>query len=132
SAQSTEAAVNMTVQPRKRRLRPSAPASQPVAGSTTALAARYQVSTQDTPSTPAESEPWMCGSATLVTVTSSTCITVTTITDAGMAHFRADPTGTSPARAAVSGPAALTPARECAARDPGRSGRGARDRPAHS
>ena len=40
SPQSTEAAVNMTVQPRKRRLRPSAPASQPVAGSTTALAAR--------------------------------------------------------------------------------------------
>ena len=40
SPHSTEATVNATVQRRKKRLRPRMPASQPVAGRTTALAAR--------------------------------------------------------------------------------------------
>src|SRR5262245_50929832 len=68
-------------------------ASQPEAGSTTALAARYEVRTQDTSSTPADSEPWMCGSATFVTVTSSTCMTVTIMTVKVMSHLRVAPTG---------------------------------------
>jgi hypothetical protein len=40
----------------------------------------------------------MWGSATFVTVTSSTCITVTIITEPVIIHFRAAPTGTPPAR----------------------------------
>ena len=92
SPQSTEDAVNMTVQMRKKRLRPRAPASHPVAGRITALAARYDVSTHETSSTPADSEPWMWGRATLVTVTSRTCITVTNITAPVIVHFRAAPT----------------------------------------
>src|SRR5262245_2835781 len=62
----------------------------------TAFAARYDVSTQEISSTPADSEPCMCGSATLVTVTSSTCMMVTVMTVAVMAHRRSAPTGASP------------------------------------
>ena len=97
SPHSTEAPVKTMVQIRKKRLRPKTPASHPVAGRITAFAARYEVSTQDTSSTPAESEPWMCGSATLVTVTSSTCITVTSITDAVIVHLCAAPSSGSAA-----------------------------------
>jgi hypothetical protein len=70
------------------------------------------VSTQETSSTPADSEPWMCGRATLVTVTSSTCMTVTSITEPVMAHLRAEPTADSPIGSVAA--AVLTPARECA------------------
>ena len=38
---------------------------------------------------PADSEPCMCGSATLVTLVSRTCMTVTIITESVMAHLRA-------------------------------------------
>src|SRR5262249_22125196 len=69
--------------------------SHPVAGRITALAARYEGRTHATSSTPAESEPWMWGSATLVTVTASTCMIVTVITAAGMAPRRTAPTGPS-------------------------------------
>src|SRR6266436_2439806 len=46
--------------------------------------------THDTSSSPAESEPCRCGSTTLVTLVSSTCMKATTITERVMAHFRAD------------------------------------------
>src|SRR5262245_63214153 len=82
-------AVNSSVQMRKKRLRPRSPDSQPVAGMITALAARYEVNTQATSSTLAESEPCMCGSATLVTLVSTICITVTSMTANVMAHLRA-------------------------------------------
>src|ERR1700730_6062837 len=49
--------------------------------------------THDTSSSPAESEPWRCGSTTLVTLVSSTCMKATTITERVMAHFRADEIG---------------------------------------
>src|SRR5437764_33344 len=61
----------------------------------TALAARYEVVTQDISSMLAEKEPCMCGRATLVMLVSSTCITVTIITEKVMAHFRAAPRGAS-------------------------------------
>ena len=95
SPHSTEAAVKATVQIKKKRLRPRTPASHPVAGRITALAARYEVSTQEISSTPADSDPCMWGRATLMTVTSSTCITVTVMTVAVMAHRRNVLIGTS-------------------------------------
>ena len=85
-----ELAVKVTVQIRKKRRRPKTAVSQPLAGMTTALAARYEVITHDISSMLAENEPCMCGSATLVMLVSSTCITVTSITEKVMAHFRAD------------------------------------------
>lgn len=44
---------------------------------------------------PADIEPCMCGSATFVTLVSSTCMTVTIITDIVMAHRRAGEIGSS-------------------------------------
>src|SRR5262245_3731821 len=85
-----ELAVNRTVQIRKNRRRPKRAESQPVAGITTALAARYDVMTHDISSSPAENEPCMWGSATLVTLVSRTCRTVTIITLNVMAQRRAD------------------------------------------
>src|SRR5438445_133636 len=49
-----ELATNSVEQMRKKRLRPNNPASQPVAGMTTAFAARYDVITHDTSSSPAD------------------------------------------------------------------------------
>jgi hypothetical protein len=46
----------------------------------------------------AENEPCMWGRATLVMEVSSTCITVTIITENVMAHFRAEPMGASVTR----------------------------------
>src|SRR5262249_57457975 len=63
--------------------------SQPVAGMMMAFAARNEVMTHDISSMPAESEPCMCGRATLVTLESSTCMTVTIMTENVMAHRRA-------------------------------------------
>src|SRR5262249_8249353 len=60
-----------------------------VAGMMTALAARKAVRTQDISSMPADSEPCMWGSATLVTLVSRTCMTVTIITESVIAHLRA-------------------------------------------
>jgi hypothetical protein len=56
---------------------------------TTAFAARYEVMTHETSSSPAESEPCRCGSTTFVTLVSSTCMKATTINDRVMAHLRA-------------------------------------------
>jgi hypothetical protein len=74
--------------------------SQPLSGMMTALAARYEVITQDISSMLAENEPCMWGSATLVMLVSSTCITVTIITEKVMAHLRPDPMGASATRQA--------------------------------
>src|SRR5713226_2808579 len=49
--------------------------------------------THETSSSPAESEPCRCGSTTLVTLVSSTCMNATTITDRVMAHLRAEEIG---------------------------------------
>jgi opacity protein-like surface antigen len=83
-----ELTVNSTVHTRKKRRRPKRADSHPVAGIATALAARYEVTTQDISSMPADIEPCMCGKATLVTLVSSTCMTVTIITDSVTAHRR--------------------------------------------
>src|SRR5262245_8185300 len=91
-----ELVVKSTAHARKNRRRPNRAVSQPVAGMTMALAARNEVITHDISSTPADSDPCMCGSATLVTLVSSTCMTVTIITDTVMAHRRAPDTGASP------------------------------------
>src|SRR6266849_1730009 len=55
--------------------------------------------TQVTSSTPADSEPCMCGSTTLVTLVSRTCMTVTSMAESVMSHFCAPEK--SPAAAAV-------------------------------
>src|SRR2546426_3993511 len=62
---------------------------------TTALAARYEVITQDISSMLAENDPCMWGRATLVMLVSSTCITVTSITEKVMAHLCVEPRGAS-------------------------------------
>src|SRR5262247_4635995 len=90
-----ELTVNSVQQIRKNRVRPSIPTSQPVAGMTTALAARYDVITHETSSSPAESEPCRCGRTTLVTLVSRICMKATTITVNVMAHFWAEGTGAS-------------------------------------
>src|ERR1700738_3017225 len=64
-----------------------------------ALAARYEVMTQVTSSTPADSEPCMWGSTTLVTLVSMTCITVTSMAESVTSHFCAPEN--SPTAAAV-------------------------------
>src|SRR5436190_12504195 len=66
-----------------------------------ALAARYEVMTHATSSTLADSDPCMCGRATLVTLVSSTCITATTITENVSSHFRAGERSLSPAASAA-------------------------------
>ena len=86
-----------TVQSRKKRRRPRRAVSQPVAGRMMALAARYEVSTQETSSSPAESAPWIWGSATLVMLVSRIWSTDTSITVTVMAQRRALPSGGSPA-----------------------------------
>src|SRR4029077_13562405 len=74
----------------------------------TALAARYEVITHDISSMLAEKLPCMCGRATLVMLVSSTCITVTVITEKVMAHFRAELIGASVGGAGGGGPRAGT------------------------
>ena len=54
-----ELPVKVTVQMRKKRRRPNTAVSQPLAGITTALAARYEVMTHDISSMLAENEPCM-------------------------------------------------------------------------
>src|SRR5436309_4627278 len=82
-----ELTTKSVVQRRKKRLRPRRPASHPVAGITTALAARYDVMTHETSSSPADSEPCRCGRMTLVTLVSRICMKATTLTVKVMAHF---------------------------------------------
>ena len=83
-----ELVVKSTVQIKKNRRRPNRAESQPVAGMTIALAARNEVMTHDISSRPADSEPCMWGSATLVTLESRTCMTVTIMTENVIAHRR--------------------------------------------
>ena len=117
-----ELVVKITVQIRKNRRRPKRAESQPVAGMTTALAARYDVMTQDISSSPAESDPCMWGRATLVTLVSRTCMTVTIITDIVMAQRRAGEIGASAKGARLSVVAAPGPltrrTRRCCGRCP--------------
>src|SRR5215470_17404561 len=82
-----ELSTKSVVQSRKKRLRPRRPASQPLAGITTALAARYDVITHETSSSPADSEPCRCGRITLVTLVSRICMKATTMIVKVMAHF---------------------------------------------
>ena len=84
-----ELTVKRTVQIRKNRRRPNRAESQPVAGMMMAFAARNEVMTHDISSIPADIEPCMWGRATLVTLESRTCMTVTIITENVMAHRRA-------------------------------------------
>src|SRR5262245_51360905 len=90
-----ELMMNTVVHTRKSRRRPRRAVSQPVAGSTMAFAARYEVNTHETSSTLAESAPWMCGSATLVTLVSRIWSTDTTITLIVIIHRRALERGAS-------------------------------------
>src|SRR5436309_9393078 len=69
-----------------------------------AFAARNEVMTHYISSIPAESEPCMWGSATLVTLVSRTCMTVTIITENVMAQRRVGVIG-----GGSSGSRALTP-----------------------
>ena len=96
TAERKELTVNSAVQIRKKRRRPSRAVSHPVAGSAMALAARYEVSTHETSSSPAESAPWMWGRATLVTLVSRTWSTDTSMTVTVMAQRRALPSGGRP------------------------------------
>src|SRR4029453_3519896 len=86
-------ATNSVVQIRKNFLRPKMPTSQPVAGMTTALAAREEGMTHETSSSPAGGAPWRWGRTTLVTVVSRICMNATTITVTVMAHFWLEGTG---------------------------------------
>ena len=52
--------------------------------------------THDISSMLAENDPCMWGRATLVMLVSSTCITVTSITEKVMAHLCVEPKGASP------------------------------------
>src|SRR5487761_1909855 len=61
-------------------------ASHALMGSTTALATRYELSTQVLSSVPAERLPAMCGSATLAMLVSSTSMNVASVTVSAMTH----------------------------------------------
>src|SRR5207249_9195029 len=97
-----ELTVNRTVQIRKKRRRPTSPESQPVAGMMIAFAARNDLITHDISSTLAESEPCMCGRATFVTLVSRICMTVTSMTEKVISHFRAAESGAAGAGSARS------------------------------
>src|SRR5215813_1319397 len=83
-----ELTTKSVAQIRKNRRRPKRPVSQPVAGMITALAARYDVITHETSSSPADIDPCRCGRMTLVTLVSRICMKATTMTVRVMAHFR--------------------------------------------
>ena len=68
--QNSENSVNPPTATKNRFLRPMRALSQPVAGSITALATMYEVSTQEIWSWVAENVPCMCGSATAAIVQS--------------------------------------------------------------
>src|SRR6266705_4893942 len=87
----------------KNRLRPKSPVSHPVAGMTTALAARYEVMTHDASSSPADSDPCRCGRMTLVTLVSRICMKATTMTVKVIAHFCAGEIGASGAEGVIAG-----------------------------
>ena len=78
--QSREAMVKPLTETMSSRLRPKKRASQPVSGSTIALATRYDVRTHVDSSMVADRLPAMCGSDTLTTVVSSTSMNVANMT----------------------------------------------------
>src|ERR1700730_1087603 len=80
--------------------------------------------THDTSSSPAESEPCRCGSTTLVTLVSSTCMKATTITERVMAHFRADEIGPASGVTATATRASLPPPEDDVRRHPRPQGPG--------
>src|SRR5919201_3268209 len=90
---------------RKNRFRPNNPASHGVAGITTAFAARYEVITHETSSSPADSEPCRCGRMTFVTLVSRICMNATTITVKVIAHLRAGEIGGASGDVVVTRPA---------------------------
>src|SRR5688572_31077879 len=102
--EANELSTNTVQQIRKNFLRPKYPASQPLAGITTALAARYDVMTHDTSSSPADSDPWRCGRMTLVTLVSRICMKATTMTVSVVSHLRADEMGGASAAGAAMAP----------------------------
>src|SRR5258708_12963369 len=69
-----ELTTKSVAQIRKNRLRPNSPASHPVAGMTTALAARYDVITHDTSSRPPPIHPPRCGRVTVVALVARVCL----------------------------------------------------------
>ena len=84
--QSSDAIVKPVTDVISRRLRPKCRASQPVSGSTIALATRYDVSTHVDSSIDADRLPAMCGSDTLTTVVSSTSMNVANMTAIATIH----------------------------------------------
>src|SRR5262245_42314254 len=91
--ETNELTTNSEADTRNTRLRPNRPTSHPVAGITTALAARYEVITHETSSSPADSVPCRCGRITLATLVSRICMKATTMTVKVMAHLCAAETG---------------------------------------
>ncbi len=81
-----DAAVKITMQVIKNRLRPSTLEAQPPIGSTIAFETRYEVSTQVLSSLLAPSEPAIYGSATLAMDVSSTSINAASATVAAISH----------------------------------------------
>ena len=84
--QSSDEIVNPATDVISSRLRPKWLASQPVSGSTIALATRYDVSTHVDSSIVADRLPAMCGSDTLTTVVSSTSMKVANMTAIATIH----------------------------------------------
>src|SRR5712691_6886572 len=85
--ETNELITNRQEQTMNTRLRPNSPTSQPVAGMTTALAARYEVITHEASSSPADSVRCRCGRMTLATLVSRICMKATTMTVKVMAHL---------------------------------------------
>src|SRR6266446_6335485 len=98
-----ELTTKSVAQIRKNRLRPNNPASHPVAGMITALAARYEVITHETSSSPADREPCRCGRMTLVTLVSRICMKATTMTVKVIAHFCTGEIGASDSGGVIAG-----------------------------
>src|SRR5690242_2961083 len=80
--------------------------------------------THDTSSRPADSEPCRCGSTTLVTLVSSTCMKATTITESVMAHLRGAEIGPASETTATAALAPLLHVDDDVRRHPGPQGVG--------
>src|SRR5262249_32960772 len=84
--QNIDATVQATTERSRRRFRPKKLASQPVIGSTIALAAMYDVSTHVDSSIVADRLPAICDSDTFTTVVSSTTMNVPNMTAIAVSH----------------------------------------------
>src|SRR5262249_42707709 len=80
-----EASVKPTTEMRNTYLMPKRLASQPVSGVMIEAATMYEVTTQAIWSCEQDSEPWICGSATLAIVVSTPCMIVAQVIDAVIA-----------------------------------------------